>query len=202
MSVKIQTKFANPFAGQWEEHPPVWEMHMQQHLLIHAETYWERLLCSVLLCSLVQHSVWLLGWVITQWKCVLFPGCNSLVENSFIVWWRTTTSLQNFCPVPQNFYQNSVKWGVADFFTRICMGSCTTQKSFENHVPFSPIVCLCDKPWMPPAVLRRVKMSSQMEHEQLLDNLLLMCVNAKASVKQLASPKQEGCMNIMNIPNL
>lgn len=57
-------------------------------------------------------------------------------------------------------------------------------------MPFCPIVCLCDKPWMLPAVLKRVKMSSQMEHEQSLDNLLLMCVSAKASVKELFSKRK------------
>lgn len=37
---------------------------------------------------------------------------------------------------------------------------------------------------------------------QALANLLLMCVTAKASVKQLASLKEKGSMIIMSISNL
>lgn len=129
----------------------------------------------------LSHNTKKVGFVSRlQLPCGKFFYC--LMENNDVS--------AEFLPCSTEFLSKFCEVRCCRFFHKNLHGLCSTQKSFENHMPFCPIVCLCDKPWMLPAVLKRVKMSSQMEHEQSLDNLLLMCVSAKASVKELFSKRK------------
>lgn len=166
MSVKIQTIFVKPFFGQWEEHPHAWEMATQQPLLIHAETYWGRLFCSVLLCSLVQHNVWLLAWVTAQRKVSFVSGvqlpCGKFIYRSM----ENNNVSAEFLPCSIEFLSKFYEVRYCRFFHKKFAWTLVQRRNPLRIMCPIVLQCVCDKTQMPPAVLKRVKTSSQMEHEQ------------------------------------
>lgn len=71
-----------------------------------------------------------------------------------------------FCKVRHYFIKCSGSFFF--FLQEICMDSCLTQKSFKTELySLLSLLCVCDEAQKPPAVVRRVKVSSQTKHEQV-----------------------------------
>lgn len=166
MSVKIQTKFVKPFFGQWEEHPHAWEMATQAALAHPCRNLLRQI---VLFCPALQ-----LG----PTQCVTSGLSHSTKKVNFVSRVQLPCGKFFYCSMENNNVSAEFLPCSIEFLSKFCEVRCCRffHKKFactlvQRRNPLRimcPFVlqCVCDKTQMPPVVLKRVKTSSQMEHEQ------------------------------------